>query len=67
MAKKKSEAHAAIMLLGQELFDKIENDGYDAFADGQKRSDNPHNINSVEHTIWLGGFDEAGKREQPDY
>ncbi len=38
----------------------IGNAGYDAYGNGDTRSDNPHKIGTEKHTIWLGGFDEAG-------
>jgi hypothetical protein len=44
----------------------IGNAGYDAYGNGDTRSDNPHKIGTEKHTIWLGGFDEAGTREQMD-
>ncbi|HIJ11255.1 TPA: hypothetical protein HA278_04315 [Candidatus Woesearchaeota archaeon] len=52
--------------LTQKQIEAIENSGYDAFANGDERSDNPHKIGSEEHIIWLQGFDEAGTREQND-
>lgn len=39
----------------------IKDAGYEAFANGDVRGDNPHKIGSDKNIIWLEGFDEAGK------
>jgi len=52
------------MRMTQEEIDKIDNAGYEAFAAGLTREDNPHRKNSKKYLIWLGGFDEVFEKQR---